>query len=362
MAENTPEIETLSTSAPAPAAVVPANVLPLDALRFLAALWVCLYHGVKFPGSRLFPSFDLAWDCAFFGGTGVLAFFVISGFCIHYPAVAKGSTPQWGSFLTRRFVRVILPYLAVLPFAFWTHRNYDMLFGNDLAWTILCDLAYYAFYPFLYVAGRKAGWNALLVLSLAASGAGMYARTIASIDIGNAILIPIFLPVWVMGCVLAEMFVKCLRSGSLSLPGHGVVFALRAAVLLVTPVIAWLSISKIIYWQSLAVPVSFLVMVWLWVEIRHFSSGRPVPPLLVWAGAWIYSLYLTHPITQCGLDMFLKAWFPDFDAVLHSHFLWLTLRFAIMVTATFAAAYLFAVLVEFPSHQLARWLSRRVKF
>lgn len=349
-------------SRPAPVTALPSNVLPLDAIRFISALWVCLYHGVKFPGIRLFPYFDLSWDCVLFGGTGVLAFFIISGFCIHYPAVAREKDPQWGSFLTRRYVRVILPYLAVLPFAFWTGRQYNMFTGNDLAWTILCDLAYYSLYPILYYAGKKIGWTWLLIISMIFSAVGSYLNTLPQLNVGNALLIPIFLPVWIMGCLLGEIYVKRMQAGPLVLPAFSLVVFLRVAMLVITPVLALLSYYRIIYWQNLAVLVSFPILLWIWIEIRHFSAGRKVPLFLAWAGTWIYSLYLTHPITQRGIDIVLESHFPEFNALLHSHFFWLSLRFGLMVGATFLAAYIFAFVIEFPSHHLARWLSRRVKF
>jgi peptidoglycan/LPS O-acetylase OafA/YrhL len=349
----------------APAAAskkLPVNILPLDAIRFLSALWVCLYHGAKPPGNRVLPYFDLAWDSILFGGTGVLAFFVISGFCIHYPAVAAGTTPKWGAYLTRRFVRVLIPYFLVLPFAWLTGRQYNMLYGNDLAWTILCDLAYYALYPLLYHAAKKVGWNALLFVSFVLSAVGMKLNIDGSVDVGTAILIPIFLPVWVMGCVIAEAYTARARADALPVPQSRKVVLVRAIILIFTPVLAILSFYKIVYWIYLGVPFGIFVTYWIWLEICYFSSGRVVPALLTWLGSWIYSLYLTHPITQVGVEMFLRNYFPEFDELLQSHFFWLCLRFVLLVGATFVFAYVFARLVEWPSHNLARRLSRKMNF
>ncbi len=358
MAENSPELATPAV----PAKKLPVNILPLDALRFLSALWVTLYHGAKPPGNRVLPYFDLAWDSILFGGTGVLAFFVISGFCIHYPAVAAGSDPKWGSYLTRRFVRVLIPYFLVLPFAWLTHRQYNMLTGNDLAWTILCDLAYYAMYPLLYLASKKVGWNALLLASFVASAIGMKLNIDGNIDIGTAILIPIFLPVWVMGCVIAEAYAARARADTLPVPTSRRVIVVRTIIILFTPILAVLSFYKIVYWIYLGVPFGIFVTYWIWIEICYFTTGRLVPAMLTWLGSWIYSLYLTHPITQTGLEMLLERYVPGFAALLTSHFSWLCLRFVIMIVATFAAAYVFARLVEWPSHSLARKWSKKLNF
>jgi peptidoglycan/LPS O-acetylase OafA/YrhL len=357
MAEN-------ATAMTAPAAKkLPVNVLPLDALRFLSALWVCLYHGAKPPGNRVIPWFDFAWDAMLFGGTGVLAFFVISGFCIHYPAVAAGSDPKWGSYLTRRFVRVLIPYFAVLPFAWLTGRQYNMLFGNDLAWTILCDLAYYAMYPLLYHTSKSVGWNWLLAASFVASGVGIYLNIHNLVDIGTAIWIPIFLPTWVLGCVIAESYAAKARADKIPVPPVSKVNLLRALMIVCTPLIAALMFYKVVHWAYLGVPFGIAVTYWIWLEICYFSTGgRTVPAILTWLGTWIYSLYLTHPITQVGVEMILKNYFPGLEALLLSSFGWLCLRFLLLVGATFVAAYLFALAVEWPSHHLARQLSRKLKF
>lgn len=353
------------TEAPAMAPVkkLPVNVLPLDAIRFLSALWVCLYHGAKPPGNRVFPHFDTIWDCFLFGGTGVLAFFVISGFCIHFPALAAEGTPKWGSYLTRRFVRVLIPYICVLPFAYLTGRQYNMLFGNDLAWTLLCDLAYYAMYPLLYHGAKKIGWPILLAGSFVASAIGCYLYIGERVDIGTAILIPIFLPTWVLGCVIAEAYARQFRAGTIKVPGTVRVNVMRAVIVLFTPVMYYLSATKTIYWVYTGVPFGIAVTYWIWLEICYFSTGeRSVPALLTWLGSWIYSLYLTHPITQIGVEMMLEKFVPGFAALLTSHFFWLCVRFLLLVGSTFVAAYVFARLVEWPSHNLARRLSKMMPF
>jgi len=344
-------------------AKLPKNVLPLDALRFISALFVCLYHGVKPPGNRIIPYFDLAWDSLLFGGTGVLAFFVISGFCIHYPALAGANDPKWGSFLTRRYVRVMIPYLVILPFAALAQRDYNMFTGNDLAWTILCDLAYYSMYPFLFYVGRRIGWYPILGVSFVLSAIFLWLNRDPNFDIANFVVVPIFLPSWILGCVIAEIYAKKMRGEGLRIPSKSTLYVARAGMLIVTPLMALATYEKLVpSWIYLGVPVAILVTIWIWIEICYYSDGRTIPVFLAWAGTWIYSLYLTHPVTQRGIDLIMMNYFPGVDAFMHSHFVWLSLRFVVMVAATFGAAYLFARLVEFPSHDLARWLSRRMKF
>jgi peptidoglycan/LPS O-acetylase OafA/YrhL len=126
--------------------------------------------------------------------------------------------------------------------------------------------------------------------------------------------------------------------------------------------------------------------IWMWrfaiwlgcwtVEMLHFKGGVPFPQTMVWfgvlayfwvkneisygrshapnarlvaAGAWSYSLYLVH--TQ-GLALYGRLGIPTFGYALE----WIC-----RMVLALATAYLFYILIERPSHQLARRLSSRRK-
>ena len=80
----------------------------LDAIRFVAALIVALNHGAAPPFAEWFGRTAL-WSRAlaglsavmFNGVAAVLVFFVISGFCIHYP-YARGAPFRWAPGPSRR--------------------------------------------------------------------------------------------------------------------------------------------------------------------------------------------------------------------------------------------------------------------
>jgi peptidoglycan/LPS O-acetylase OafA/YrhL len=85
--------------------------------------------------------------------------------------------------------------------------------------------------------------------------------------------------------------------------------------------------------------------VWLLAEVRHFALVRP-PAITEWAGSWSYSLYLVHLLALSSLRLLPM---PEMPSLL----LW-----AGKMGYVLAFALLFAWLVEFPSHKLARLAAR----
>jgi peptidoglycan/LPS O-acetylase OafA/YrhL len=70
--------------------------------------------------------------------------------------------------------------------------------------------------------------------------------------------------------------------------------------------------------------------------------------LLEWGGKWSYSLYLTHLTSYAVYD----RWY-------HLPYLGHVLSWFLHLTWVLAVAYGFYLLVEKPSHLLARWLAAR---
>ena len=116
------------TPPPAPA---PERLWSLDALRGICAGIVFLSHwhlwsnflarspleqAVHAAGAACYETFiALAWPP---GGhhPAVICFFILSGFCIHYPyerrALAGGPPPAWRQYFSRRFWRIMPVYWA----------------------------------------------------------------------------------------------------------------------------------------------------------------------------------------------------------------------------------------------------------
>ncbi|GAC1621238.1 MAG: hypothetical protein NVS9B13_12540 [Candidatus Acidiferrum sp.] len=87
----------------------------------------------------------------------------------------------------------------------------------------------------------------------------------------------------------------------------------------------------------------FGVLAYFWVKNEMSHSRFQAPnPYLVAAGAWSYSLYLIH---ATGAGFFLRLGLPNLGFLLN----WMG-----AMGSSLAVSYVFYLLVERPSHQLAR--------
>ena len=99
----------------------------IDFLRGLSCIGVLLYHvrvDLWIWGWRItsypqeYSSFAkaIAWLSipTPFMGYAVVLFFLISGFCIHYPNTSENARPCWKTYLVRRFWRIYPAYFATL--------------------------------------------------------------------------------------------------------------------------------------------------------------------------------------------------------------------------------------------------------
>lgn len=127
----------------------PVQPLPtVDAVRLLSAAWVGFSHLGGPPVDELarLAGFSIlaghlskAVATAFCGPAAVVVFFVISGFCIHYP-YAKGQAFHWCGFLVSRLTRILLPMLAAIGI-FRLCAQIDKL--QLILWSIYCEMIYY---------------------------------------------------------------------------------------------------------------------------------------------------------------------------------------------------------------------------
>jgi peptidoglycan/LPS O-acetylase OafA/YrhL len=95
----------------------------VDALRAVAALWVCLFH------------FTAATGIGAHGYLGVTMFFVISGFIVPHSMMRGGYTmAAWPRFILRRLIRLEPPYLVSIGVTL-ALGAVDALRGTPPAWT-----------------------------------------------------------------------------------------------------------------------------------------------------------------------------------------------------------------------------------
>lgn len=320
----------------------------LDSIRFVCALWVFFGHEHAPPASNPF-AFDtfLYWvfrgiyGNMWSGPAAVIVFFVISGFCIHYPFANRQVDLPTFAFLIRRWLRLALPLAVAIPLA-QMHGHSLALFDKTILWSLLAEVIYYTIYPLLRRVWRLRGsWLMLVVIAsllalivvLTDPGAGDYP------SYGPWLNWLIGLPCWLMGCLLADW----IRAGKRKLMTGVTIWTWRVAVFAAAGLCSVLRFHSPIGYPWTLDLFAVLVLFWLYREIS-FRFDSPASQMLEWAGRWSYSLYLMHAVAATRFSLM----FSDINGTFVAWFL--KVAFVLM------ACYLFHLFVEWPSHILARRL------
>ena len=312
----------------------------LDTMRALAAFWVFVFHfGVSCDRSNLGNGFGMA----FCGPAAVIVFFIISGFCIHYPYRNGRPRPSTLVFWIRRYARIGIPLLAGLFLA-----PYFKLSSHGLiaiaGWSILVELWLYTVYPFLRLPGKSRWlWMELLLLAFAFGwGVVLWRRPTDYGSWGHLFNWALALPCWLLGVWWAETF----DAQGRRCPSRRRLWVLRALTWGASAVCAGLHSRNVIHYPWSLNLFALLAAVWLKNEVEHACAGH-VWRFGEWMGKWSYSLYLMHGLVLTWVQELLKekSGLPP------------GLHVALGVSLTFLASYGFYLLVEFPSHRVARQLA-----
>lgn len=333
-----------------PAAAESVRVGGLDALRFVAALWVVFAHCGAFPltaGLDRSNTFALVvqgvYGNLFAGVPAVIVFFLISGFCVHFPQRNMASVPL-AAFLVRRYLRIGIPLLAAVCLARPLEVNLA-LFHNSILWSLVAELIYYTLYPGLLRLRARFGWPVLIgsayVLSYLAVATHPQAEDYSPYGVGLNWLI--CLPAWLLGCQLAE----ALPGGEQALPpGH--IWHWRMGIW----ALSW-ACSVLRFHSPLGYPWTmglFALVVYQWLRREiHMARTEGANPLLEWAGQWSYAIYLIHMIVARG---FAQLTVPNLGP---------SLNWIVMLGFVLLGSYLFYSLVEWPGHLLARKIGRALQ-
>jgi peptidoglycan/LPS O-acetylase OafA/YrhL len=330
----------------------------LDALRFVLALWVTIGHYETFP---LFAGVDEAttvgrflvhaWQSIVFGTPAVIVFFVISGFCIHLPYRGDRKM-QVGRYYLRRYTRILIPVAAAVGvyrfvgqrFVFW--GEHSILWQSPL-WSLLCEEIYYAVYPLLRWLRRAVSWNRVIPVAFAVSVAvaATHVYALSWHEFGPLGTAAILLPVWLLGCLLAEE-VDALQA--LGDDSRWRIWAWRFA--------AWFGswVAEMLHFKA-HLPITqtmawFGLIAYFWVKNEIAWSKMHAPwRAFAWAGLWSYSLYLVHA-QATGIWYWLEMYWPNVGTVGPR------LTWCAMILSSLVGAYAFYLMVERPSHRLARWI------
>jgi len=371
----------LSASASAAASAGKSKSLKIDAIRFMAAFWVLMYH-FKPPAFKALLPHKLGflggalWSgstALFAGPAAVIVFFVISGYCIHN-AYHRDAALKPINYYASRFIRIGLPLVLLLLLVdpLPTGQNY---LGSVL-WSLYCEMVYYAVYPLLRPRFRYIG--DMVLISALAGGVMVAAVRLFGHPVcancayetyhvpGTALL---YAAGWILGAFIAEtqrntslfqvhgaysrttlLMKRVLDVCVARMSGHLVL--LRCVVMLSGALIMiLLSESSLkpkffpLIPSDVTLPVfQFLAAIWIATETATPSDAK-LWTRLATLGAWSYSLYLCHKIALSLLET------TSFDE--NGRFAWF-----VEVALALAISYAFYRLIEKPSHLISQRLRR----
>jgi peptidoglycan/LPS O-acetylase OafA/YrhL len=320
----------------------------LDSIRFLAALVVAVEHNNLFPLTVGFDPSSVSarmvngfYTGSVSGPAAVIVFFVISGFCIHYPYVnRKFNLPE---FYSRRILRIILPLFAAVILI---HRAGFAVGGSDWfsgvpAWSLIAEMAYYLLYPVLRRLRSRLSWRTLFQISFVTAFLFAFTKPVTNVNYpawNNAGNCLIGLPCWLLGVLLAEREGQAAAGAA---PSKSQLWRWRSLILMIAAITHNLALQRLIGQHLTLNFFALAVYPWLRVEIAHFRR-QPPWPVLEWAGRWSYSLYLLHPF---GHYLVVRLNLPNFGYLAN----WLIELFLVLLLS-----YIFFLLVEAPGHRLAR--------
>ncbi|CAG9202619.1 Acyltransferase [Paraburkholderia sabiae] len=364
-----------------PASSGSGKSLKIDAIRFLAAFWVLMYHFKPPLFKQLLPhqlSFlgGALWSGAtalFAGPAAVIVFFVISGYCIH-AAYHKDVALKPVNYYASRFIRIGLPLVVLLcvvqPLP--TGQNYL----ESVLWSLYCEMIYYAVYPLLRPRFRYIGEMIVGCALLAAAMVAcvrMFGHPACHGCVYETYRVPgtalLYAAGWISGCLIAETqrntaqfqirgayspltvaLKRALNASTRVLAKHlivlrVVVVAAGAAVMILLSESSLKPAMLPLITPDITLPVfQILAVVWIATETATPSRSR-VWSTLAACGAWSYSLYLCHKTALALLEVtsFDESW----------RFAWF-----VEVALAFAISYAFYRVIEKPSHVISQRLRK----
>ncbi len=326
------------------------RIAGLDSIRAICAFMVVMSHCGGPPltegldeSNPIAKAFGGLFGSIWNGPAAVIVFFVISGFCIHYPYARSLQISSIGAYAVRRYLRICIPLAVAIGISRLLSVDLSS-FNFRILWSLVAELIYYSIYPFLLVARRRTATWAPLVFAGFAMGAALAATNPSAggyPSFGNAFNWILGLPCWLSGCWLADRVVENKLPNSVSRRSIWIWRGLILGIAMVCTIVRFHSPLRLGFPWTLNL-FGFVVVFWLSREIAWFVVSPP-KRWLEWAGEWSYSVYLFHILALPIFEHYEK---PNFGAF----FNWVFLMSFIMISS-----YLFYLLVEYPGHLVARY-------
>lgn len=362
----------------------------IDFLRGLSALVIVLFHVraelwvgwfaiATQPGAYSLFDRAAAWLSIPlpFLDSAVMLFFIVSGFCIHYPYAASDRSLELTSYSIRRFFRIYPPYLAAVLFSLLVEgflfsyfqqevsspttilktifmlqnfgENTGQLFSNISLWSLPVEVELYLVYPLFYWLLRrcKLKLSMLLVGSVSMSTFAILLRTHLYDNSGNRVVhFALYWLIWCAGALLAE-WVKQERVPQWK-NWWWSVMGLTAVLAIIVQFLHLFIGLKDLLWAGFY----FMVMLWGFNQKNPLAFLTPrMKQAFATLGLMSYSLYLIHEpfFKLCGF-----LWIDLFGSKPANFFI--PIGFSLL---SVLLAYVFYSYIEAPSHRLARKLGGR---
>ena len=355
----------------------------IDLLRGLSCLGVLLYHVrvdlwvgwwqiTSYPQEYSTFAKLMAWLSVPtpFLGFAILLFFLISGFCIHYPNTVPNANPCWKTYFIRRFWRIYPTYFIAILFtalisyyckAIWNDQTWDpnkilrvvtisqnyppnngQFLTNPSLWTIPLEIEFYALYPIAFCLISK--WRNFVLLFATAFGLSWLCILLTKQGMQWLSFTFFFLwPSWLLGAWIASLYRK---NRFQNLKVHWLTGALL--VFLVLGLTSRLKNFE--WWIQYASWTCFYFFLFILVLRRESSSSSVFQSWcicpLAWLGKISFSLYLIH----FPLFKFFGYWHREVFLEKPANFL-VALLYLIPVIFL---AWIFFKFVEHPIHQWSK--------
>lgn len=319
----------------------------LDSLRFFLALIVVLSHlpnpfaiFLKGLDNNILKTIGYIITPLFCGVGAVIAFFIISGFVIHYPN--KNKEIAYFNFLSRRWIRLLIPMII----ASFVASRFNLFFALPL-WSLYCELIYYALYPLLVKV--KVSWRTKFWISFALSIIVILVfckNDILSLihqqnihfsggywQLGTSLTWLVGLPCWLLGVLLAEDIDNQNYPVSVSK-----IFTWRISLFILGMIIQIIRFKFFVSWVLSMNLLAFILVLWIKDEIVYYRTHKPVS-FFEFLGKFSYSLYLVHELVIAAILYFIPINVFSYIPV---------------VVIAIAASYVVFLIIEKPSHMLAQ--------
>jgi peptidoglycan/LPS O-acetylase OafA/YrhL len=358
----------------------------IDLLRGLSCLGVLFYHVridlwigwwriTRYPQEYSSFAKAMAWLSipTPFLGYAILLFFLISGFCIHYPNTLSDTKPCWKIYFKRRFWRIYPTYLIAILFtsviSYFCHMkwgdidwNFERIFRvatvsqnyppgngqfltNPSLWTIPLEIEFYALYPLAFFCILKFGFFTLLILSVGFSVLGIYLTRLGLQWVSYTSLL--LWPSWLLGAWIASLHRENKLSKLKIVPVSSMLI-LFLVIALASRLKNWEGWTQYASWTGFYFTL-FLVFLRFEKSITGLRENLFFKSL-AWLGQISFSLYLIHfPLFK--LFGFIHLYYFQEKP---ANFI-ISLAYMIPV---FFLAWIFYRLIEHPIH---KWSKRLIK-